>query len=107
MNGVTNVVGTLQCPIGCKNWRSGKICVVVRVQQPDKFHPIVCTQMCRKCKRNGVLDLDGDTYIERVSYRAMRLLGRVVAQPSEGYEKKTAPHDKEKCAACRAGIIHA
>lgn len=106
-NGSTNVVGVFDCMSSrCRGWQSGKICVVVRVQAPGLFQPIVYSQKCKRCKRSVLPILDEDIFIERVAYRAQRLLNMVVAQPYEGGGKTTPPHDADKCTACLKGIQH-
>jgi len=107
-NGATNVVGIFKCQRCRKTWRSGKICVVVRVRAPDQFHPLVYSQKCNRCGRNGIADLDRNVFIARVGYLAMRLLGRDVAAPFEGprKKKKSTPHEKVRCSACIANIAH-
>lgn len=103
----TYVMAKFQCG-GCsrKSWSSGKVAIVIRQYRPNGYHAIVFNQRCEACNSLGIMTLDENSYVQRVSYR-LKVWAGIHVQPPPYREKNTPPHRRELCEGCIAGYCEA
>lgn len=89
------------CPGGV--WLSGKITILIRKYPGNEYNAVVYKQRCRYCKRLGRLDLDEQSYTDRVAYRLMKWAGMELDRPAHG-GKTTKPHRSDLCEGCKRGV---
>ena len=85
------------------SWRSGKVSIVIRRYQDGSYNAEVFNQRCKACNKLGILDLDQQTYIERVAYRLLKWAEVAVERPRYD-SKETPPHRADLCEGCKRGI---
>lgn len=91
-----------------RDWSSGKVFTEIFVTSGErecKFDVVVWSQQCTNCRAKVSSDIDEETYRERVFSKMLLLLGlrSAIARDHDRDEKKTAPHLKSLCCACKAG----
>lgn len=72
-------------------WLSRKIAKSIRQYSKDGYNAVVCNQRCQKCERLGRLQIDKDSYVDRVLYRIKKWKGVEIERPVYK-EKTTKPH---------------
>jgi hypothetical protein len=97
----TNVMGNFTCK-NRHSWSSKKVAIVIRGYPGNEYNAAVYYQRCRSCNELGALDLDDNSYVERVAYRLKRWAGVAVERPFFN-EGTSPPHISELCEGCRAG----
>lgn len=101
----TRVVGTFICTDKqCKvyKWTSGTIATNIRLYNKNKYNALVYNQRCRKCNSLGRMEIDRQTYIDRVS-RRLKVWSNIPVEEIEIRERATPPHRSDKCEGCKAG----
>jgi len=89
------------CPGGV--WLSGKIATLIRQYPNDGYNAVVYSQRCQKCEKLGRLQIDKDSYVDRVSYRIKKWNGVEMERPIYK-EKTTKPHKSWLCEGCKRGV---
>lgn len=101
----TFVMGRFIChnkACSSNGWSSGNIAITIRMYSGDRYNAKVYFQRCQACNCIGRLVLDGNTYIERVTYRLKKWKGLVMEAPGYSQQRK-GPHRRELCEGCKAG----
>ncbi|KAG7286737.1 hypothetical protein NEMBOFW57_009051 [Staphylotrichum longicolle] len=68
----TNIMGRFECRNNeCQSggWGSKKIAIEIRRYRDNGYNALVFKQRCKTCKRLGVMRIDENSYVERVTYR--------------------------------------
>jgi hypothetical protein len=102
----TNIFGRFTCDNkGCSGgvWISGKIATLIRQYPNDGYNAVVYSQRCEKCEKLGRLQIDKDSYVDRVSYRIKMWKGVRMERPVYK-EKTTKPHKSWLCEGCKRGV---
>lgn len=94
------VCGNKGCP--CTGWGSRRIAVTIRQYEGKRYNARVYHQRCRKCGEVGGLRLDGESYVQRVSYRIRKWNGVEVEEPPYRVGGRL-PHDGDLCCGCAVG----
>lgn len=103
-----NLTGSFRCPSStCRRvWFSGKITAIIRkYNRRDSqlsYNVQVYNQRCKSCKSLGVMKLDEDIYVERVTRLLKIWKGEHVPQVFHEF-KPTDPHEDELCEGCKDG----
>jgi hypothetical protein len=100
----TNVMGDFTCNNHPRAliWPSKRVAIVIRGYPGNEYNAVVYSQRCKLCDELGVLDLDENSYVERIAYRLKRWAGVPVEIPP--YDEKTSrPHKSDLCEGCKAG----
>ncbi|RWA08718.1 hypothetical protein EKO27_g6396 [Xylaria grammica] len=103
----TFVMARFKCD-GCsiKEWRSGKVAIVIRGYRGNGYNAEVFNQHCKSCGALGIMTLDEESYVDRVVYRLKVWAGVPVLPPF--YERKsTPPHKQGLCEGCIQGWCEA
>ena len=103
----TNVMGKFRCwsnacPAGV--WSSKKVAILIRGYPRNGYDAQVFNQRCRSCDRLGVLTLDEDSYVERITFRLRRWAGVQVEPQEYSRSKEGPPHERNLCEGCKRGI---
>ena len=101
----THVMGKFVCGNGdCPRhgWSSKKVAILIKGYSKNGYSATVFNQRCQSCKTLGILELDEDSYIERVAYRIKKWAGVRVDEPYFAGKKGPA-HKPELCEGCRQG----
>jgi hypothetical protein len=104
----TNIMGRFVCRNGgCKSdgWSSKKIAITIRMYPGAEYNARVYKQRCRSCNALGdlLLDRDGGSYADRVSYRIKKWCGVDMPQPQYLGGQTKGPHQDDLCEGCKAG----
>ncbi|KAK4458662.1 zinc-binding domain-containing protein [Cladorrhinum samala] len=101
----TSVVAKFRCT-GCgKRWVSGRVAICIRKFPEDKYNASVYNQKCKGCEKLGIMELDEQSYIDRVAYR-LKVWGGIKIHTPPYEEKNTPPHECHLCEGCRLGECH-
>lgn len=101
----TKIMGAFTCPNqSCRiqRWYSRTIAISIQLYDDEQYNAIVWHQRCRKCESIGSLELDVQSYVDRVVYRLGKWLG-LHAQPPPFSENGGPPHKRELCEGCKRG----
>jgi hypothetical protein len=101
----THVMGKFTCTNhGCAkgSWTSKKAAIQIRGYSRNGYNAVVFGQRCADCNRFGNLDVDEDSYVERVVYRLRKWAGLSV-EKQQYSGKKGPPHRRELCEGCKRG----
>lgn len=102
----TNVMGAFTCPNrSCRiqRWTSNLIAISIQLYEDEEYNAIVWHQRCQKCEDMGILELDVQSYVDRVVYRLGKWLGLDAAVPPYSEKIKNRPHKQELCEGCKSG----
>lgn len=102
----TNIVGKFKCrnkSCRTKGWTSGHVAIWIRGYSGDRYNAVVYNQRCKNCDGLGDLEVDGQSYVDRVAYRLKVWAGAPVPRP-HFIQRNTPPHKRELCEGCKAGV---
>ena len=104
----TNIMGVFSCSkLSCPvvDWKSRKVSISIRMYDNKQYNAIVWHQRCRDCKDLGDLELDAESYTERIAYRLGKWLGLRAEVPFFPMNERDDidPHKKELCEGCKNG----
>lgn len=102
----THVMGKFRCMndgCGTDGWSSKKVAILIRGYAENGYNAVVFNQRCRRCKQLGTLNLDQQSYVERVAYRIQKWAGVQVAR-QDWVAKEGPPHKQELCEGCKRGV---
>ncbi|KAK3996563.1 zinc-binding domain-containing protein [Cladorrhinum sp. PSN332] len=104
----TNIMGKFRCSkAGCgRAWSSNKVAIEIRRFKGNAYNASVFNQRCMRCNTLGVLNIDKDSYVERVVYRLKLWAGIKMATPDYYGEPDEAEHERELCEACKLNVKH-
>ncbi|KAK0657756.1 zinc-binding domain-containing protein [Cercophora newfieldiana] len=95
----TNIMGRFQC--------GNESCKVVAIHitkyTNSGYTAEVFGQRCRSCNKLGILTLDEQSYVDRVSYRLQKWAGVHVMAPVYNGRDDRPPHKTELCEGCKRG----
>jgi hypothetical protein len=100
-------MGTFMCTNNaCSNrgWGSKKVAILIRGYPKGCYNAVVpvFNQRCRFCEKLGNLNLDRESYVDRVAYRLKKWAGIEMAWPHVD-SKKGPPHESTLCEGCKRG----
>ena len=90
-------------PSSQKGWGSKKICIVIRKYPSNGYSAQVFNQECVSCEEFGRLQINVNSYVERVAYRLKKWAGVAVDKPSHAGVLGRPPHKSELCEGCKRG----
>lgn len=102
----TNVMGRFVCRNGgCSThgWSSKKIAITIRMYPRAEYNARVYKQRCRECNALGDLQLDGESYADRVAYRIKKWCDVDMTPPPYLRGQGKGPHQSGRCEGCKAG----
>ncbi|PSN67350.1 hypothetical protein BS50DRAFT_600765 [Corynespora cassiicola Philippines] len=102
----TNLSGFFDCPnkrCRKKGWSTGVIATVIRGYEDNGYNAVICGQRCRSCNELGLLKLDEEKYVERVT-RRIRIWAGVPVEDATYSLRPTPPHETDYCEGCRIGV---
>ncbi|KAK0631532.1 zinc-binding domain-containing protein [Immersiella caudata] len=102
----TNIMGRFQCSDqNCSQPGWGSKIVAIRIRRFDdgSYNAGVYGQRCKRCNKLGVLTVDEQSYVDRVSFRLKKWAGVYVEEPHYRKRDDRAPHKKELCEGCKRG----
>ena len=102
----TYVMGAFTCPNqSCRiqRWMSNKIAISIRLYDDERYNAIVWHQRCKKCKSIGNLELDVQSYMDRVVYRLGKWFGLDAEVPPFSGNIGNGPHRQALCEGCKNG----
>jgi hypothetical protein len=102
----TNVMGAFTCPqVSCpvKKWTSKKIAISIQLFEDEEYNALVWHQRCQKCKCIGELEIDVQSYTDRVVDRLGNWLGLKVVAPPFSARVGGPPHIQALCEGCKSG----
>jgi hypothetical protein len=102
----TYVMGAFACPNqSCRvqRWMSNKIAISIRLYDDEWYNAIVWHQRCKKCKIIGNLELDKQSYMDRVVYRLGKWFGLDAEAPPFSGNIGNGPHRQALCEGCKNG----
>jgi hypothetical protein len=113
----TNIMGYFKCEnTACPKpgWPSNRVAITIRQHVPHVaddddddddgfgYSAVVHHQRCKGCEQVGVLFVNGETYVDRVTYRILKWEGLSPEPPYFG-PPKGDEHDVERCLGCASG----
>ncbi|KAB8437430.1 hypothetical protein FH972_025108 [Carpinus fangiana] len=101
----TNISGKFKCETpSCRTdgWSSGVVSIVIRQYPDSTYNAIVYNQSCKACNNLGVLEIDIESYVQRVSYRLKKWAG-IRMEPPPYSLKEGPPHQSALCEGCKRG----
>ncbi|GAB7332364.1 hypothetical protein MBLNU13_g04186t1 [Cladosporium sp. NU13] len=101
----TNTMGAFTCPNqSClvQRWTSKRISISIQLYEDEQYNAIVWHQRCRKCESMGSLELDVQSYTDRVVYRLGKWLGLQAPPPPFSGSIGGPPHKRELCEGCKS-----
>lgn len=102
----TNVMGTFKCnnkSCSHRGWGSKKVAILIRGYSKGRYNAVVFNQRCKFCKTLGNLELDKESYVDRVAYRLKKWAG-IAMEKQYVAKKKGLPHESTLCEGCKRGI---
>jgi len=79
------------------------VSIVIKGYIRNGYSAMVYNQRCRDCGTLGKLDLDQQSYVDRVAYRLRKWAG--VSVEKQDYAKKEGPpHESAYCEGCKKGV---
>ncbi|KAH6852782.1 zinc-binding domain-containing protein [Alternaria alternata] len=102
----TNIIGTFTCVndrCGKNGWSSGLVAIWIRGYTRNGYNAIVYNQRCNFCDWLGCLEMDEQSYVERIAYRLKAWAGVNDEQANFRSKLLRGPHDSEHCEGCKAG----
>lgn len=102
----THVMGRFKCnnkACSTDGWSSKKVAILIRGYSRNGYNAVVFNQRCMACKRLGMLMLDRESYVDRVTYRLKKWAG--VSMDRQYYAlKEGPPHETDLCEGCKRGV---
>jgi hypothetical protein len=102
----TNIMGAFTCPNqSClvQRWTSKRVAISIQLYDDEQYNAIVWHQRCQKCESMGSLELDLQSYIDRVVYRLGKWLGLQAPPPPFSGSIEGPSHKRELCEGCKSG----
>ncbi|KAF2759853.1 hypothetical protein EJ05DRAFT_509545 [Pseudovirgaria hyperparasitica] len=102
----THVMGKFRCVnVACDAtcWSSKKVAILIRGFSNNGYNAEVFGQRCKSCNNLGLLELDEESYVERVAYRVKKWAGVHAERPVYN-GKEGPPHERSLCEGCKRGV---
>ncbi|KAL2265011.1 hypothetical protein VTJ83DRAFT_7521 [Remersonia thermophila] len=96
----THIMGRFTCNNKtCPNpgWGSKKISIVIQELPGNRYNAVVFKQRCKRCDTLGVMAIDEECYVERVSYRLKKWSGIKMEEHEHFEQKRGLPHKTDFC----------
>ncbi|KAH8774389.1 zinc-binding domain-containing protein, partial [Diaporthe sp. PMI_573] len=82
-------------------WSSKKVAIRITGYARNGYNAVIFNQYCASCNHLGTLQLDKDSYIDRVTYRLKRWAGVLTEQQHYVRKKTGLPHRSGLCEGCK------
>jgi hypothetical protein len=104
----TFIMAKFTCPNrNCDSigWGSKKVAIVIKRYRLNGYHADVFNQRCKKCEQLGTMEIDEESYVQRVAYRLEKWAGvhQTVAR-GQWKEHRGPPHRHDLCEGCKQGV---
>ncbi|PVH95624.1 hypothetical protein DM02DRAFT_536962, partial [Periconia macrospinosa] len=102
----TFVMGSFKCvKKSCKQsgWFSGKVAIQIRGYTGNGYRAVVFNQRCKSCHQLGILTLNEQSYVDRVTYW-VKVWAGVMVERKNHTRKDTPPHRSDLCEGCKRGV---
>lgn len=86
-----------------KGWGSKKICIVIRKYPGNGYSAQVFNQECKTCGELGRMQINANSYVERVAFRLKKWAGVAVDTPPHTERLDRPPHRSDLCEGCKRG----
>ena len=102
----THVMGKFKCnnnACSTDGWGSKKVTILIRGYRRNGYNAEVFNQRCKACNKLGMLELDEQSYVDRVAYR-LKKWANVPVEQQHYAPKEGLPHKSNLCEGCKRGI---
>jgi DNA-directed RNA polymerase subunit M/transcription elongation factor TFIIS len=102
----TNIMGAFTCPnqsCPVQRWTSKRVAISIQLYDDEQYNAIVWHQRCQECDSVGSLELDVQSYTDRVVYRLGKWLGLQAPPPPFSGSIQGPAHKQELCEGCKSG----
>lgn len=102
----TNIMGAFTCPnhsCPVQRWTSKRVAISIQLYDDEQYNAMVWHQRCQECESMGSLELEVQSYTDRVVYRLGKWLGLRVPPPPFSVSSDTPPHREDLCEGCKSG----
>jgi hypothetical protein len=102
----THIMGHFVCQnTACQNhgWGSNKIGICIREFSKYRYDALVFKQRCKSCNSIGLMRINKQSYVDRVTYRLKKWSGIEMEKREHLEDKVGPPHERELCEGCKAG----